>query len=253
MSKDLYERSRQFLFGTWLLDQELTLAKEACALRHDLRRPSIVLDERLRVALSQFELPHGSKADAERRAILEALCKNAESRRAGVEEVLKALSNTSGAPLTPRTSTDDAVSEAVRRAGEALAVRRAKEKALEKLGEMLPAVVSRAVQKVRAWQLYFGPQRGEAGEVKKITVTPKVLFRADKIMATDDADPPGSGTEIALRIEHPSRLELNAPTSALAQGYDADLVCHKAMSIEMGVRFLRSCTFNAVLFGKAVS
>lgn len=112
------------------------------------------------------------------------------------------------------------------------------------------------VSQVIDWQTNLGPREGKAGEVATISTVPG-LFRGQKIIATDTADPPGSGTLIgALFVGRKSQRPMNSRTptshfsvSSLTRGIKMD-TCEEALTISMEVVYLVDCTFSATIFGK---
>lgn len=110
--------------------------------------------------------------------------------------------------------------------------------------------------KLRDWQIDFGPVFGKEGEVKTITIQPRVLFRGEKIIATDTAKFPGTGTVInAIFVGRKMQLPWPLPTnhfgmSVTGNGIHMD-TCDRALSISAQIEFLEPCTFDMCIFGKA--
>jgi hypothetical protein len=112
----------------------------------------------------------------------------------------------------------------------------------------------------RDWQIDFGPAFGAAGTTRVLTNTPQVTFRGEKVMATDSAVPPGTGTRImqllvGQRIQRPTSngsttSQFFAPF-ALGNGVRWD-TCEKALTIAITVSFVQACTFDLVCFGKCI-
>jgi hypothetical protein len=99
-----------------------------------------------------------------------------------------------------------------------------------------------------------------AGTSTTITVNPQVLFRGEKVMATDSHTTPGLGTRIsAIFVGQKSQRPANAGSTltaffannALGNGIKWD-TCEKALSISLTVNFVAACTFDCTVFGKAV-
>ncbi len=96
----------------------------------------------------------------------------------------------------------------------------------------------------RDWQTDFGPVVGKKGESKVIKVHPQILFRGEKLIASDSCEKSGTGTRI-VNIFVGQR-------SQMGNGLNWD-VCHLGQEICMTVEFTEDCTFDASVFGKAVS
>lgn len=116
------------------------------------------------------------------------------------------------------------------------------------------------LQKARDWQIDFGPVSGAAGSTTTLTISPQCLFRGEKVMATDSATTPGTGTRISTiligqKLQRPagSGATLTAffANNALGNGIKWD-TCEKALSIAVTVSFVAACTFDMTVFGKAV-
>jgi hypothetical protein len=123
-----------------------------------------------------------------------------------------------------------------------------------------PIVKNVPYQRARDWQIDFGPLSGNAGESKTVTIAPQCLFRAEKVMATDDSATPGYGTRIAaIFVGQKSQRPANSgatltaffANNALGNGIKWD-TCDKALSISVTVNFITTCTFDMTVFGKAV-
>ena len=110
-----------------------------------------------------------------------------------------------------------------------------KEQAFEILGELMtksPAFAAYAAKraaasrpmlhktplnKARDWQIDFGPVSGTAGTQTTITQNPQVLFRGEKVMATDSFTTPGLGTRIsAIFVGQKSQRPANAGSTLTA-------------------------------------
>lgn len=153
-----------------------------------------------------------------------------------------------------------------------------KESAFEILGEMVaksPAFAAYAqkraaasrpmlhktpLNKARDWQIDFGPVSGAAGTTTTVVINPQVLFRGEKVMATDSGSTPGLGTRIgAIFVGQKSQRPANANSTltaffannALGNGIRWD-TCEKALSISVTINFIQACTFDMTVFGKAV-
>lgn len=111
----------------------------------------------------------------------------------------------------------------------------------------------------RDWDLSLGPVSGSAGEVKTVTVTPQCLFRVEKVMASDTGG--GSATRI-MSFYVGNRLQRPALAGAtLAQFFGSGVLgngvrwdtCERGLTISATVSFVEAATFEAALFGKAVT
>ena len=123
-----------------------------------------------------------------------------------------------------------------------------------------PITHRQPLQRARDWDLSFGPVSGAASTTTVITVAPQCLFRGEKMMATDDATPVGTGSRITQvligqRLQRPATgggsLTLFFAQTSLGNGLKWD-TCQAALSISITVSFIVATTFNAVVFGKAV-
>ncbi len=153
--------------------------------------------------------------------------------------------------------------------GDVLANNPAFQKLAQRANASRSAIYRRPLQKARGWDLSFGPVYGLAGTTTVITVAPRCLFRGEKIIAEDTSNTPGYGTRImsvfvGRRVQPPGKLVPTAafannpapPTAAFANnslgsGLKLD-TCDPALSIAVQVSFVESCTFDMVIFGKAV-
>lgn len=123
-----------------------------------------------------------------------------------------------------------------------------------------PMLHKTPLNKARDWQIDFGPISGAAGTSTTVVINPQVLFRGEKVMATDSASTPGLGTRIsAIFVGQKSQRPANAGSTltaffannALGNGIKWD-TCEKALSISLTISFVQSCTFDCTVFGKAV-
>ena len=124
-----------------------------------------------------------------------------------------------------------------------------------------PVVRKVPVVKPSNWQVSLGPVYGEAGAVKTLQMTPDRLFRVEKVIATDSAEPSGSGTLIGdiyvgRRSQRPSYGRNWSPTTffannSLGRGLLWD-TAQPGLNISVTISFTRSCTFYMDLFGKAI-
>jgi hypothetical protein len=123
-----------------------------------------------------------------------------------------------------------------------------------------PVLTKTPANKARDWQIDFGPTSGLAGTTTTLINNPQVLFRGEKVMATDSGSTAGLGTRIAaIFIGQKSQRPANAGSTltaffannALGNGIKWD-TCEKALSISITVSFVQSCTFDMTVFGKAV-
>lgn len=114
----------------------------------------------------------------------------------------------------------------------------------------------------RDWDINFGPAFGPAGAVVVITARPQVVFRGEKLIATDTSERsgPGRGTRViqvavGQRIQRPGAdngtLTSMFAATALANGIKFD-TAHPWEDIKVTVSFVEQCTFDASVFGKAV-
>jgi hypothetical protein len=132
--------------------------------------------------------------------------------------------------------------------------------ASKRLAASRPMLAKTPLNKARDWQIDFGPVFGAAGTTTTITQNPQVLFRGEKVMATDTGTTVGAGTRIqAIFVGQKSQRPANAGSTltaffannALGNGIKWD-TCEKALSISITVQFVQSCTFDMTVFGKAV-
>lgn len=123
-----------------------------------------------------------------------------------------------------------------------------------------PVTHKQPLQRARDWDLAFGPVSGAAGTTTTITQQPQCLFRGEKVMATDSSATPGTGTRITQiligqRLQRPATgngsLTLFFSNGALGNGIKWD-TCQQALSISITISFIAACTFDMVVFGKAV-
>ena len=123
-----------------------------------------------------------------------------------------------------------------------------------------PVLHNTPLQKARDWDIPLGPVSGAAGTSTVITIAPQCYFRGEKLMAQDSASPVGSGTRIT-QILIGQRLQRTATgggtltafyaNNSLGNGIRWD-TCQPAYTIAMTISFVSACTFDAVVFGKAV-
>ena len=107
------------------------------------------------------------------------------------------------------------------------------------------------LQKARDWQIDFGPTCSGAGTTTTITVTPQVLFRGEKVMATDTGSPAGSQTRIqsifvGQRSQRPATTNTLATffaNNTLGNGVKWD-TCEKGLSISVTVSYITAVTFD---------
>lgn len=124
-----------------------------------------------------------------------------------------------------------------------------------------PMLHKTPMNKARDWQIDFGPVSGAAGTTTTITVNPQVLFRGEKVMATDTGiGTAGNNTRItSIFVGQKSQRPANAGSTltaffannSLGNGIKWD-TCEKALSISITVSFVQACTFDMTVFGKAV-
>lgn len=131
--------------------------------------------------------------------------------------------------------------------------------AMQRAAANRPVLQKIPMQKARDWQVDFGPICSGSGTTTTITVTPQVLFRGEKVMATDSFSTAGLGTRIqsilvgqkSQRPATTNTLTLFFAQNALGNGIKWD-TCEKGLSISVTVSFIQSCTFDMSVFGKAV-
>lgn len=124
-------------------------------------------------------------------------------------------------------------------------------------------LLARKVPGARDWQIPMGPVYGEADAITTLTVEPDVIFRVDKLLATDTAEPAGTGTLIGnmlvgSRMQRPpvmTSADYKTTTlfsiNSLGRGIKWD-TAQPGVQISVTVSFIESCTFDLILFGKAV-
>ncbi len=112
----------------------------------------------------------------------------------------------------------------------------------------------------RDWEIGFGAVFGPAGAESTVTVRPQCLFKSEKVMATDSASTPGTGSRI-VRVaignhyqrpggDNGTLTSMFAPTGR-ANGVSFD-TSQEWSSISITVSFVQTCTFEITLFGKAL-
>jgi hypothetical protein len=141
-----------------------------------------------------------------------------------------------------------------------------KQYAAKRIASSRPIVSQHPLSMARDWQIDFGPvYAATAGYVTTLTITPQVLFRGEKVMATDTgngtASTVGYGTRITqIFVGQKSQRPANAgatltaffANNALGNGIRWDS-CERGLSISVTVSFvLANCTFDMTVFGKAV-
>ncbi len=109
----------------------------------------------------------------------------------------------------------------------------------------------------------LGSTEGETGERKWIRVAPQGVFRGEKLMATDTYFPEGSpvgghGTRILSILVGDKMQRQGAGTltaffgpGTLGNGSRWD-TCRLGQEIAMEVEFLKTCRFDATIFGKVL-
>jgi hypothetical protein len=115
--------------------------------------------------------------------------------------------------------------------------------------------------KARDWQVDFGPAWAPAGYTTTIRSILQVPFRGEKVFATDSWSPPGTGTRIMQvmvgqreqRAGNGGNATLTAfyANNSLGNGIKWD-TCQRALSINVTVSFMQSCTFDMIVFGRAI-
>lgn len=115
--------------------------------------------------------------------------------------------------------------------------------------------------KWRAWQIDFGASFAPAGSIVTIENRPQVLFKAEKIMATDTGSPAGTATRvlsvtIGQKVQKAEAFGKGTLTqlfsaSALENGISFD-TAKEWSTIAVTVSFVQTATFDMSLFGSAV-
>lgn len=133
----------------------------------------------------------------------------------------------------------------------------------ERVAADRPTVVPRDVRtpEMREFSIDFGPAWAPAGAQVTITARPQVLFRGEKIIATDTFDDPGTGTRVVQvavgqKIQKPGNGGAGTLTKffaveALGDGVRFDTAQDYA-TISVTVNFIQSCTFDMTVLGRAV-
>jgi hypothetical protein len=136
----------------------------------------------------------------------------------------------------------------------------------QRIAATRPVISQTPMSAERDWQVDIGPIDGNAGDVVTLTSTPQVLFRGEKVMATDQsaspsAGPAGYNTRITqIFVGQKSQRPANAgatltaffANTALGNGIRWDS-CERGLAISVTVSFINdSTTFNMTVFGKAV-
>ncbi len=112
----------------------------------------------------------------------------------------------------------------------------------------------------RNWDVSFGPVFGKAGTTQHLYVSPNCVFRGQKLMATDTANPAGAGTRITSVLVGQKTQRPLSGQGSLTMFFSGDSLrneiewddCPPNLSIALTVSFIESCTFSATVFGKAV-
>lgn len=130
----------------------------------------------------------------------------------------------------------------------------------KKAAQGRPVMHKQPLRMARDWDVPLGPVSGAAGTQTTISFQPQAYFRVEKLMATDTATPPGTGTaivQIAIgqRVQRPGSTAQGTLTqffaeTALANGIKLD-TAHPYEAIAITVRFIQSCSFSMVLSGTA--
>jgi hypothetical protein len=124
--------------------------------------------------------------------------------------------------------------------------------------QLPPAQRVGGLGKARDTSLPFGPTHGKAGSVQTLSTNPQGYFRGEKLIATDTAPNPGTGTYITglyvgskAQFSSGNKLTTFFSNNALGSGMRLD-TCQPPLSIMLSVSFIQDCTFSAELFGKIV-
>ena len=132
----------------------------------------------------------------------------------------------------------------------------------KRIAAQLPKLLERPSLEgdLRQLSIDFGPVWAPAGFRTTIKISPQVLFRGEKIAATDTSASPGSGTRI-LSVAIGQKIQKAGgdngtltsmfAATALANGITFD-TAHKWAQIAVTVSFVQSCTFDMSIFGSAV-
>lgn len=120
-----------------------------------------------------------------------------------------------------------------------------------------PIIIKDPIEHMRDWQLDFGGF-APAGTIMNVYSTPQVLFRGEKIIATDSSTLPGNGTRIMAiavgqKMQRPGgtggTLTHFYPRRAMGNGHLWD-TCQMGLTISVTVSFIQDCTFDMTVFGK---
>lgn len=109
------------------------------------------------------------------------------------------------------------------------------------------------------WDLSFGPVSGPAGTTTVLTVAPQCDFRGRKVIATDTATPPGTGTRIMQLLVGQRLQRPTASGSTTSQFFGPGVLgngvcwdtCQRALTISITISFVIACTFDMSVFGEA--
>jgi hypothetical protein len=138
-----------------------------------------------------------------------------------------------------------------------------KQYAAKRIASSRPIVSQHPLSMGRDWQIDFGPvYAATAGYVTTLTITPQVLFRGEKVMATDlGPNAAGYNTRVTqIFVGQKSQRPANAgatltaffANNALGNGIRWDS-CERGLSISVTVSFVAAnATFDMTVFGKAV-
>lgn len=130
-----------------------------------------------------------------------------------------------------------------------------------------PALSKKPLVKARDWTIGLGTTYIKPNATSTVTIVPQVFFRAEKLIATDNASTAGAGTQIVgVTVGNRNQLPVGAgagggiPTytfaaNSLGNGVRWD-TCQPAISIAIQVQDLGvtagGSTFSGALFGKCV-
>jgi hypothetical protein len=134
----------------------------------------------------------------------------------------------------------------------------------------LPMARKQPLQPALPGDYDFGPVVGKPGDLKRISVTLKTLFRGQKLCATDtSAKGPGYGTQIVqVWVAGRAQIPVVAPVEnrtvdlpgiltalfsydSLGSGTKWD-TCQPEQSIDIDVYFFDDCTWSATVYGQEV-
>lgn len=130
----------------------------------------------------------------------------------------------------------------------------------KRLANSRPAIQKVPPVKARDWAMPFTVY-GTIGQSSTVTGTPQCLFRPEKLIVNEiGASTNGFGTTITqMLVGQKNQLPTTTGgltsaaflSTALGNGIKFD-TCQPALTITFQISFLQTCTWQGVLFGKAV-